>query len=169
MTAGSSLGFHPSRVLQRKPWLGFRPASSHALRGLGKAEPAGAPESRSASARPHPCAVPRYGPDKATLLGFLHRLDPIHSSEFLAGLWIRLSLCRALLPTYQWSLANTLALPELSGPAEVPSTRDLNVAKVMNARGALQSLRSCCSTLGVTTSGRPLGIGRPSRVSSPPT
>jgi hypothetical protein len=99
LPAGSSLGFHPSRVLRRKPWPGFRPASSHALRGLGKADPAGAPEYQSASARPYPCAVPEYGPDKATLLGFLHQLDPAHFNEFLAWLWVHLSPCRALLPT----------------------------------------------------------------------
>jgi hypothetical protein len=31
-TAGCSLGFRPSRVLRRKPWPGFRPTSSLALR-----------------------------------------------------------------------------------------------------------------------------------------
>jgi hypothetical protein len=30
--AGCSLGVHPPRVPQRRPWPGFRPASSHALR-----------------------------------------------------------------------------------------------------------------------------------------
>ena len=38
-TAGASLGIHSSRVLFRKPWLGFRPASSHALRGIGVVTP----------------------------------------------------------------------------------------------------------------------------------
>jgi hypothetical protein len=33
-TAGCSLGFHPSRAHPRKPWPGFRPASSHALGAL---------------------------------------------------------------------------------------------------------------------------------------
>jgi hypothetical protein len=35
------------------------------------------------------------------------------------------------------------------------------------ARAALQSFRSRCSTLGVSASGRPLGIGRSFRVPDP--
>jgi hypothetical protein len=31
LIAGSSLGFHPSRVFQRRSWSGFRPTSSHGL------------------------------------------------------------------------------------------------------------------------------------------
>jgi hypothetical protein len=38
-TAGCSLGFRPSRVLRRKPWPGFRPASSRALRKPGDKSP----------------------------------------------------------------------------------------------------------------------------------
>jgi hypothetical protein len=38
-TAGASRGIHSSRVLPRKPRLGFRPASSHALCGTGVVTP----------------------------------------------------------------------------------------------------------------------------------
>ena len=64
---------------------------------------------------------------------------------------------------------DALALPELSGPAEVPSIRDLNVVRreVADARGALQSIWFACSTLGVATSGRPPGIGYSFRVPHP--
>jgi hypothetical protein len=53
--AGCSLGVHPLRVLQRRPWPGFRPTSSPALRGPQRlpATTAGAPEYRSADAPPH--------------------------------------------------------------------------------------------------------------------
>jgi hypothetical protein len=49
------------------------------------------------------------------------------------------------------------ALPELPGSAEVPSICDLNVGDARSdARGALQSIRFGCSTVSVTTAGRPL-------------
>jgi hypothetical protein len=53
---------------------------------------------------------------------------------------------------------DALALPELSGPAEVPS---------ILARFALQSVRFCCSNFGVAASVRPLGFDYPFRVSGP--
>jgi hypothetical protein len=46
---GSSLGFRPSRASPRRPWPGFRPASSHTLCRPSRetAPPTGVPESRS--------------------------------------------------------------------------------------------------------------------------
>jgi hypothetical protein len=40
-------------------------------------------------------------PENATLLGFLHRLDPEHSSKDPSGLCVHLTLGRALLPADQ--------------------------------------------------------------------
>jgi hypothetical protein len=39
LTAGASLGFHPCRVLRRKPWSRFRPTSSHTLHSFGDESP----------------------------------------------------------------------------------------------------------------------------------
>jgi hypothetical protein len=65
LDAGCSLGVRPPRVPQHRPWPGFRPASSHALRKLQQlpAAAAGAPEYQSADTPPHlrrrdnPCRV----------------------------------------------------------------------------------------------------------------
>jgi hypothetical protein len=121
------LGFDPSRSSQRSGkglacWPLEPPLGSTLLgfsgEGLGRdfarppltrfsdpalAGTAGAPECQSTFARPCPGAVPEYGPDKATLLGFLHLLTPGHANESATGLWVHLALCRALLPTSQCS------------------------------------------------------------------
>jgi hypothetical protein len=53
-TPVAPLGFHPPRAFERRPWPGFRPTSSHALRGQRRSLIAatGAPESQSADAKP---------------------------------------------------------------------------------------------------------------------
>jgi hypothetical protein len=106
LAAGSSLGFRPSRVFPRIPWPGFRPTSSRALRKR---------EGYTPSYPPAPQSVDQYSlglfwpscrsakADQATLLGFLHRLIPVHSSVPPAGLWIRLALGQASLLTRQRS------------------------------------------------------------------
>jgi hypothetical protein len=76
-------------------------------------------------------------------LGFLHRFDPERSDERLAGLCVRLTPCRALLPTSWCSLARSSALPQSPGSAcgaehSRPPRRRRGMT---NARAALQSLR----------------------------
>jgi hypothetical protein len=99
------LGFRPSRVLLRKPCSGFPPNSSHALYASSDESPdAPAPQSIYRL----PAGLVRV-PHRSTFRGqdnpsgFSHRLDPAHSSESASGLCIRLTLCRALLPTSQRS------------------------------------------------------------------
>ena len=106
LAAGSSLGFRPSRVFPRIPWPGFRLTSSRALREREGYKP---------SYSPAPQSVDQYSlgliwqsrrnakADQATLLGFLHRLVPVHSSGSPAGLWIHLALGQASLLTRQRS------------------------------------------------------------------
>ena len=102
-TTGSSRGFSPSRVLGRRPRPGFRPASSHALCPSDSFPPgAHTPQSidqPSLGLIRTPCLSTE--PDKATLLGFPHRLDPEHSRESPSGLCVRLTPCRASLPANQ--------------------------------------------------------------------
>jgi len=80
---------------------------------------------------PRLCRMPclHTTPPEATLLGFLHRLIPDHSSAPHPGYCFRLSSGRAFLPTHRRSLEDGLALPELSGSAEVPNIRDLFVER----------------------------------------
>jgi len=104
---GASLGFHPSRVNQRKLWPRFPPASSHAL-GRCSGEP---PHPRTPQSVDQPslgptqrCAGAQAG--KATLIGFLHRTHPDHSSLPPPGLCVHLSSGRALLPERRGSLGD---------------------------------------------------------------
>jgi hypothetical protein len=61
-----------------------------------------APEYRSTPGQPYPYRRSKLQrSDKVTLLGFLHRLNPVHSRDNTPWLWVHLSLCRALLPTNQ--------------------------------------------------------------------
>jgi len=75
--AGCSLGFGPSRVRQRKPWPGFRPASSHALLAFRPRRPGVSIGSRPGSA---PGGKPPDSHDP-TLLGFSHQHRPSHSGS----------------------------------------------------------------------------------------
>jgi len=76
-TAGSSLGFRPSRVLQQRPRPEFRPVSSHALCESDSRLPE--PPAHQSIDRPPlgPIRAPHRSaaPDEATLIGFLHRLS----------------------------------------------------------------------------------------------
>jgi len=74
---GCSLGFGPSRVRQRKPWPGFRPASSHALVAFQPRRPGVSIGSRPGSA---PGGKPPDTLDP-TLLGFSHQHRPSHSGS----------------------------------------------------------------------------------------
>ena len=56
-------------------------------------------------------------PDETTLLGFLCRYTPEHSSKPASGLWVHLKPRRTLLPTDRLSLEANLPLPELLGIA----------------------------------------------------
>jgi hypothetical protein len=87
--------------------------------------PTGASEYRSVLAWPHPLtSAGRVGKDRATLLGFSHRLDPKRSSARSPGLWVHLSPRRTSLPTGWRSLDEPAALYRSRlGSAEVPSIR----------------------------------------------
>jgi hypothetical protein len=87
-TAGCSLGFRPSRVRPRKPCPSLHPGSSLTLRATGDYSPV-APASQSLNRlSPGPIASParRLTTDGTTLLGFLHRLNPMHANEQPTGL-----------------------------------------------------------------------------------
>jgi hypothetical protein len=100
-----------------------------------------------------------HSPDDTTLVGFLHQTIP--------GIWA------GILPGYGFTShravhccrpvdvirKNAATLPELPGPAEVPS---------IQACCALRSIRYSCSILGVSTSNRPLRIGYSFRVPHSP-
>jgi hypothetical protein len=88
---GASLGFRSSRALSQRPGTGFRPSSSHALYGHSDESPQPpAPQSLDQPS-PGPFRQPaprRECPEEATLLEFLHRPDPEHSSERPIGLMV---------------------------------------------------------------------------------
>jgi hypothetical protein len=115
------LGFCPSRVFEQGPRPGFRPVSSHALRGSG--EQARRRPRVSIGTCPAPCAPRSELPTAhaATLLGFPHRRDPRHSDRAPPGLCVHLTPRRASLPTARRSWGSNLALPESLGPLKVPS------------------------------------------------
>jgi len=103
--AGCSLGFRPSRVFLRRLTPGFRPVSSHALCRPSSKPPS--PPAPQSVAQP-PLAPPANHTEarpaaEATLLGSLHRSDPIHSSGLPSGLWVHLALRHTLLLTRQRS------------------------------------------------------------------
>jgi hypothetical protein len=104
--AGCSLGFRPSRVLSQEPRSGFRPTSSHAL---PRTEPKGSVQRRPRVSVGSRLASSEYRgkplqPDKATLLGFLHRPGPSHSVPRPSGLCVHLIPSRSSLSTYRHSL-----------------------------------------------------------------
>jgi hypothetical protein len=78
-TTGYSHGFRPSRAPHRQPWTAFRPSSSPALRRTrGKPRNRPAPQSLDQLATsPTKRRAEARQPNRATLLGFLHRLDPV--------------------------------------------------------------------------------------------
>jgi hypothetical protein len=80
--AGCSHGLRPSRVLQRAAWSGLSPEllpRASATTDLA-ASRAGAPESRSALAWPHPARPASRTADGTTLRGFSHQYAPDRSS-----------------------------------------------------------------------------------------
>jgi hypothetical protein len=86
-TAGSSHGFRPSRVRSQRPWPGFRPASSLALRTPGSHPPdPPAPQSVTQSlAGPTRLRGKPRSEDEATLIGSLHPSAPTHSGVRPSG------------------------------------------------------------------------------------
>jgi hypothetical protein len=152
------LGFHPSESPSRAGVclarrftgcsLGFLPFQGALARALNRAhtrspltrflEPS--PEGRisrrlrvSIGSRLVPPASAGKPADMAgtALLGFSHLSGPEHSGGGHPGLCVHLALCRALLPTNQRSLGVPTPCRNCPGSAEVPSLRDLNVARTI--------------------------------------
>jgi hypothetical protein len=114
---GGSPGFRPSRVRQRRPWPGFRPASSPTpwvRDDRTNHRVAGVPECQSTVARPSPRRC-EAASDRAALLGFRTGDIPNHSKARSSGLWVHLTPRRALLPADRRSVDERNLLPKLSG------------------------------------------------------
>jgi hypothetical protein len=114
------LGFVPSRVLRREPGRRFRVVSSHALLpGTGETALELAPQSIDRlSLGLAPLTEPEGpGVSKTTLLGFLHRVDPAHSSPHRSGLCVHLALMEALLPPAQCALDRSADSTAVAGTA----------------------------------------------------
>jgi len=80
-TAGSSPGFHPSRVRPQRPWPGFLPASSRTLRRPGS-EPPNPPASQSID-RPLPDLLRKPRRSATAGQGDPHRVPaPVRSRAF---------------------------------------------------------------------------------------
>jgi hypothetical protein len=149
--------------MQHRPGPGLTPEPplTRLARRLSASETR-APEYQSVCASHYPAPSSKLqAPGSTALVGFSHRHVPEHSNRIRPGYGFTsrrvAHYCR--LTDDPWA---DPALPELSGSPEVPSTRDLNVARSFRVFGS--AARRSTLPPGASSS---LGIGCSFRVSRP--